>query len=300
MTRLRVLSHPSSLDHDTGPGHPERPARIRAIRRALEAAPLAPEWVEAPPAARADLERAHPPAHLDMLAARCASGGGLLDEDTVVSVGSWPAALHAAGAAIAAARSALAGTPAFAMTRPPGHHATATRAMGFCLINNVVVAARAVLDAGAVSRVLVVDWDVHHGNGTQDLVWDDARIRYVSLHQWPLYPGTGREDERGAHGNVFNVPRPPGEPRDRYVEALDAAVTRAVDGWTPGLMLVSAGFDAMAGDPLAGFTLEPEDYATWIARWRALGVPLASVLEGGYAPERIAQAALAHAAALVA
>jgi acetoin utilization deacetylase AcuC-like enzyme len=297
--RLRVVWHPSCLEHDGGPGHPESPERVRAIRRELLEGPLAPrlDWVEAPPADRPALERVHPAAHLDRLAAVSAAGGGRLDADTVMNAASFRAAQHAAGAAVAAAESALAGTPAFALVRPPGHHATADRAMGFCLINNVVVAARAALERHGLERVLIVDWDVHHGNGTQDLVEREPRIRYVSLHQWPLYPGTGREDERGV-GNIFNVPRPPGRPRPEYVEALDGAVRRATDGWSPQLLLISAGFDAMAGDPLAGFTLEPDDYATWVGRWRELHAPIASVLEGGYVPVRIARAAAALLAAL--
>jgi acetoin utilization deacetylase AcuC-like enzyme len=295
---LRILHHPSSLAHDTGPGHPERPARIEAITTRLRAAPFAMEWVSAPAAERAQLEAVHPAEQLDLLQAAARAGGGRVDEDTVLSEQSWTAAIHAAGAAVAAARSALDGVPAFAMVRPPGHHATAHQAMGFCLINNVVVAARAALDQWDLARVLIVDWDVHHGNGTQDLVWDDARIRFVSLHQWPLYPGTGRVEERGAHGNVFNVPLPPGLSRARYVSALNDAVAQATEGWQPELMLISAGFDAMAGDPLAGFTLEPDDYASWVTTWRGLGAPIASTLEGGYAPARIAVGAAAHARAL--
>jgi acetoin utilization deacetylase AcuC-like enzyme len=295
---LRIFWHPCCLEHDGGPDHPESPERIRAIRRALLEGPLAPRitWIEAPAADRAALERVHTTAYLDHLAAVDAHGGGRLDPDTVMNAASLRAARHAAGAAAAAAESALAGVSAFALVRPPGHHAPADRAMGFCLINNVVVAARGALEHG-LERVLIVDWDVHHGNGTQDLVERDRRIRYVSLHQWPLYPGTGRDDERGV-GNVFNVPRPPGRPRTEYVEVLDAAVRRATDGWSPELLLISAGFDALAGDPLAGFTLEPEDYATWVTRWRELGAPIASVLEGGYVPVRIARAAAAHLSAL--
>ncbi|UCG85120.1 MAG: histone deacetylase [Gemmatimonadota bacterium] len=196
-----------------------------------------------------------------------------------------------------AARSALAGSPAFAAVRPPGHHATADTAMGFCLIDNVVVASRWALDHGGIDQVLIVDWDVHHGNGTQALVEDDPRIRYVSFHQWPLYPGTGSEGERGV-GNVFNVLRPPGVPRATYVADLNAAVSRAIDGWAPGLILISAGFDGLAGDPLAGFTLEPEDYSRRVTEWRHLGLPIATLLEGGYDPGRTAWAAAAHLAAL--
>jgi acetoin utilization deacetylase AcuC-like enzyme len=291
---IRVFHHPATLEHDAGPGHPESPARIRAILRALEVGPLASRvaFEEAPAADREALERVHPPAYLDALHRHVLRGGGRLDADTVASPGSWDAALRAAGAAVAAAWSALDGVPAFAAVRPPGHHALATQAMGFCLINNVAVAAYAALARG-LSRVLIVDWDVHHGNGTQAIIEREPRIRYVSLHQWPLYPGTGRADERGV-GNVFNVPRPPGCPRGEYVAALDDAVRTATADWRPELVLLSAGFDAMAGDPLAGFTLEPDDYADWVTRWRGLGAPIASVLEGGYVPARIAAAAQAH------
>jgi acetoin utilization deacetylase AcuC-like enzyme len=194
---------------------------------------------------------------------------------------------------------ALEGTPAVAAVRPPGHHALASRAMGFCLLNNVVIAALAAINDRGLERVLIIDWDVHHGNGTQAMVESEPRIRYVSLHQWPLYPGTGRADERGV-GNIFNVPRPPGLPRATYRHDLEQAVAAATDGWTPQLILISAGFDAMAGDPLAGFTLEPDDYAAWVTAWMRLGAPVASVLEGGYAPPRVAQAAAAHVRALAA
>jgi acetoin utilization deacetylase AcuC-like enzyme len=296
---LAVFWHPSSLDHVVGPGHPESPERVRAIRKELLEGPLAARitWQESLPASRTAVERVHTPAHLALLESVDQQGGGRLDPDTAMNAASLGAALHAAGAAVAAAESAVAGTPAFALVRPPGHHATAGRAMGFCLINNVVVAARHALEHVGLERVLIVDWDVHHGNGTQDLVERDPRIRFVSLHQWPLYPGTGREDERGV-GNVFNVPRPPGRPRGEYVAALNDAVHRATRDWNPDLLLISAGFDAMAGDPLAGFTLEPEDYASWVTAWRGIGAPIASVLEGGYVPVRIARAAAAHLAAL--
>ena len=252
---------------------------------------------EAEPADEPALLRAHTRDYLELLSAVDRRGGGRLDEDTVMSRHSLAAARHAAGAAIRVARLALEGTPAFAATRPPGHHALPGAAMGFCLINNVVVAAHAVIEEGGLGRVLIVDWDVHHGNGTQAMVERDPRIRYVSLHQWPLYPGTGREEERGV-GNVFNVPRPAGLPRATYVRDLNDAVARATDGWKPDLLLISAGFDALAGDPLAQFPLEPEDYATWVREWRTMGVPMASVLEGGYAPARVAGAAAAHVRAL--
>lgn len=294
-----VVWHPTSLLHDPGPAHPESPARLEAILAALRSwsPPDDLKWQEAEPAPSNVLLQVHSRAYLDRLNEAASLGGARLDADTAMNAHSFEAARHAAGATIMAAELALGGSPAFAAVRPPGHHATATRAMGFCLVNNVVVAARWALDRGGIARVLIVDWDVHHGNGTQDLVRADRRIRYVSLHQWPLYPGTGRADERGV-GNIFNVPRPPGLPASVYVADLVAAVERATDRWVPELMLISAGFDAMAGDPLAGFTLEPNDYGTLVHRFRELDVPIASVLEGGYVPQRIAAAAVAHLQAL--
>jgi len=251
--------------------------------RTPELAPLV-AWIEAAPAGREILERVHRGAYLDALAALAASGGGPLDADTYLGPRSWEAAQAAAGVAVRAVEEAMArkGGTAFAAARPPGHHALAARAMGFCFVNNVVVAARHAQAQGA-ARVLIVDWDVHHGNGTQALVEADSSIRYVSLHQYPWYPGTGAAEERGV-GNVFNVPRPPGLPRLRYVRDLLDAVDAALAGWAPDVLLVSAGFDSLAGDPLGGFTLQPEDVATWTAELRArvAGRPVIAVLEGGY------------------
>ena len=292
-----VVTHPACLDHDAGPGHPERAARLRAVLRALADEPAA-ALREAAPAGRAALEAVHPAAYLDRVEAIARSGGGELDPDTSVVPGSWAAILGAAGAAVAAVDDALAGGSAFAAVRPPGHHALADRAMGFCVVNNVVVAARHAQRAG-VARVLVVDWDVHHGNGTQALVERDGSIRFVSLHQWPWYPGTGAAGERGV-GNVFNVPRPPGLPPERYVADLWEAIVEATTGWLPDVVLLSAGYDAMQGDPLGGFTLEPGHYAEWVERLRAHlpGVPVAGVLEGGYEPGRVAEGVRATVRAL--
>jgi acetoin utilization deacetylase AcuC-like enzyme len=296
---VHIVWHPSCLLHDAGPAHPESPRRVEAIverlRQSVPAAQLV--WHEAEPATDEAILRAHSEEHLELLARVSARGGGRLDADTAMGADSLDAARHAAGAAVLAARLALQDGVAFAPVRPPGHHATADRAMGFCLLNNVAVAAYAALEGMGRARVLIVDWDVHHGNGTQAIVEADARIRYVSLHQWPLYPGTGLATERGV-GNIFNVPRPPGRPPSEYVSDLAEAVARAVDGWTPELLLISSGFDAMAGDPLAGFTLEPEHYAAWTTEWRRIGCPIASILEGGYMPQRIAAAAAAHVGAL--
>jgi acetoin utilization deacetylase AcuC-like enzyme len=252
----------------------------------------------APPAPREALLAVHPARYLDHLEATARAGGGVLDADTIINGASWDAAIGGAGAVLAAVEGAVRGEPAFAAVRPPGHHALADRAMGFCLLANAVIGARAAPRSGS-ALVLIVDWDVHHGNGTQALIEPDPSVRYVSLHQWPAYPGTGRAEERGV-GNVFNVPMPPGLPPSRYVEGLWTAVSAATDQWTPDLVIVSAGFDAMAGDPLAGFTLEPEHYAELTRRLRER-VPEAGfvgVLEGGYVPARLADGVLAHLAAV--
>jgi len=245
-----VLFHPACQRHNAGPGHPERPERIVAVLEALRAADMAAtvEWCEARPAPREALERVHPASYLDGLERLALQGGGVLDADTAMSGASWDAAVAAAGVALGAVERGIATGTAFGATRPPGHHALAARAMGFCLINNAVVAARHAQQLGK-ARVLIVDWDVHHGNGTQALVERDASLRYVSMHQYPWYPGTGAEDERGV-GNVFNVPRPPGLPRQLYARDLLTAVDAALEGWPPDLLLVSAGFDSLNGDPL--------------------------------------------------
>ena len=255
---------------------------------------------EAAPAPRQELLAVHPDQYLASLEAMSARGGGALFLDTILSRDSWSAALGAAGAVLAAVdEGTRTNRHAFAAVRPPGHHALAARGMGFCLVNLVVVAARHAQRAGR-HRVLIIDWDVHHGNGTQALVEEDESVRYVSLHQHPWYPGTGAASERGV-GNIFNVPRGPGKPPSLYVGDLWSAVVAATTSWTPDLVLISAGFDAMAGDPLGGFTLEPEHYTdlTQRLRERLPTVPIVGLLEGGYVPARIAEGAAAHLRALL-
>jgi acetoin utilization deacetylase AcuC-like enzyme len=294
-----VFTHPDCLRHDPGPDHPETPARLRVLLDHLRPDPS----IELREAAPADLELlllVHPRTYLSSLEAMSARGGGVLFLDTLLNRESWSAVLGGTGALRAALDHALQGRGhAFAAIRPPGHHALAARGMGFCLVNNVVIGARHAQRNGR-GRVLIIDWDVHHGNGTQALVEDDPSVRYVSLHQYPWYPGTGAAGERGL-GNIFNVPRGPGKPPELYVGDLWSAVIAATSDWTPELVLISAGFDAMKGDPLGGFTLEPGDYAELTRRLREHlpAVPIVGLLEGGYVPERLATGVAAHLHALL-
>jgi len=232
-------------------------------------------------------------------------GGGVLDADTVVSSGSWDAATAAAGAVMTAVDLSLSGEAVrgFCAIRPPGHHALRDRGMGFCLFGNVALGAWHARVRHGLARVLIVDWDVHHGNGTQSLVEQDADLRFVSMHQWPWYPGTGGADDRGPHGSVRNVPLPPRLAPEVYRSTLLAAVDDVTRGWIPELVLVSAGFDSLRGDPLGGFTLELDDVT---ALTRALVERaevwcegrVVSALEGGYDPSRVAQAVVTHLHAL--
>jgi acetoin utilization deacetylase AcuC-like enzyme len=291
---IPVFTHPSCLRHDPGADHPETPARLQAVLARVRTEPGI-EVREAPSADREPLLAVHPDQYLSSLQAMSARGGGNLFLDTILNQHSWSAALGASGAVLAAVDHAAAGSGhAFAAIRPPGHHALGSRGMGFCLVNHVVVAARHAQRSGR-RQVLVIDWDVHHGNGTQALVEADASIRYVSLHQHPWYPGTGAASERGV-GNIFNVPRGPGKPAQLYVDDLWSAIVAATTNWTPELVLVSAGFDAMSGDPLGGFTLEPQHYTdlTLRLRDRLATAPIVGLLEGGYVPARIAEGVVAH------
>lgn len=292
---MQVTTARAGLGH---PGMPEQPERLAAVLRLLERdGRFMPS--EPPPAALEVLARVHPRPWLARIE-RAAAAGDDPGEECRLAPASWPAILAATGAVTALVDRALARAEhGFAVIRPPGHHASAEWAMGFCPVNQVVIALAHARAHGA-ERVLIIDWDVHHGNGTQELVAGDPAARFVSMHQSPWYPGTGAADERGV-GNLFNVPLPPGLRREEYREALWAAVVSATTGWVPELVLLSAGYDSLAGDPLGGFTLEPDDYATWVTRLRTRWptVPMVGVMEGGYAPERLAAGVLATLEALL-
>ena len=283
--------HPSSVEHETG-AHPENKARIVAIENELERRDwLGWERREAPEAELAQLERIHPAEHIEHIRAMAASGGGWFDADTVASPGSWDAALHAAGGACALVDAVMTGEAptAFAGLRPPGHHCEVARPMGFCLFNNVAVAAQHALDSHGAERVAIFDWDVHHGNGTNDIFHARRDVLYVSIHQSPLYPGTGPLRDVGegdGEGYTVNLPVPPGAGEPIWLSILQHLVTPVMRSFGPDLILVSAGFDAHRADPLAQCALATESFAKMAAHVREaardLDVPFGAVLEGGY------------------
>ena len=302
MSMLVVAGPAGAATHDGGPHHPERPARLLAVMDGVAALErdgfhvVSPDVAEAPMDA---LTRVHSRSYLAELEAFCAAGGGHLDADTYARADSWTAARLAAGAGLAALEELdrQGGGVGFVPVRPPGHHALADGAMGFCLLNNVAVAAASRTARG--DRVLIVDWDVHHGNGTQAIFWDDPDVLYVSTHQDPLYPGTGRADEvggAGAPGLTFNVPLPPGATGDVVRRALDQVARPAIEAFAPDWVLVSCGFDAHRQDPLSNLDLESGDFAE-LARIVAGFAPspgrLALFLEGGYDLEALRSSVVA-------
>ena len=305
---LTVFSHPACAGHDPVPGHPEQPARLAAALAAFKAPALAQcPLHEAPQATREALLRVHAPDHVERVFAAGEKDRPLqLDPDTVMAGGSLAAALHAAGAGIAAVDHVLAAPRrrAFCAVRPPGHHATAGTAMGFCLFNNIAVAAAHALQQHGLARLAIVDFDVHHGNGSQAMFWNEPRVLVASSHQWPLYPGSGAAAECGAHGNIVNAPLPAGSDGAAFRDAWRERILSRIAAFQPQLLLISAGFDGHRDDPLAGLRLVEDDFAWLTGELVALADlhahgRIVSMLEGGYDLAALTASTRAHALALL-
>ena len=307
MTTL-LVTHPACLEHLTPAGHPERPDRLRAIDRALEHERFQTLARVAAPAAELEtIALCHPMDYVTGIRDATPKTGLVgLDADTTLSPGSFEAALRAAGGAVYAVDEVMTGRAknAFVATRPPGHHTETARPMGFCLFNNAAIAARHAQKTHGIGRAAVVDFDVHHGNGSQDIFWADASVMYASTHQMPLYPGTGAASERGEHNNIVNAPLRPGDGGDAFRAAFERVILPRLREFQPELMVISAGFDAHMRDPLANLNLVEDDFA-WatralmeIADASASG-RVVSVLEGGYDLQGLGNSAAAHVAALM-
>ncbi len=307
MAKTALLTSPLFARHDTGPSHPERASRLGAIARRLESDGLLSDLVQvvAPEAELETIVRVHDRAHVAAIQAAVARGARVVDEgDTRVSSDSFRAALAAAGGAVRAVDLVLDGAcdNAFLAARPPGHHAERAESMGFCLFNNAAVAAAHLRVQRGLARVAILDWDVHHGNGTQHLFEEDPSVFYASLHQWPLYPGTGKADERGVgagEGATVNAPQPPGAGDRDWLAALEGTILPALEAFRPEFLIVSAGFDAHERDPLAQTRLSTEGFGRMTASTldlarRCCGGRLVSLLEGGYDLEALADSVATH------
>jgi acetoin utilization deacetylase AcuC-like enzyme len=308
---MLFFSHPACLEHDPGEGlygHPERPGRLRAIEAALGARDwLGWERREAPAASEAELMLVHPREHVEAIRRLCRSGGGAIDADTYAGRASYEAALRSAGGACAMTRALLAGEAqaGFAAGRPPGHHAEPSRAMGFCLFDNVAVAAALAIAELGVERVFILDWDVHHGNGTAEIFRRRADVLFASIHQGGIFPGTGAREDAGSgpgEGFTLNLPVPAGSGEDVWLSLLEEEVLPAAAEFAPQLVLISAGFDAHRDDPLAECRLEASSFARMADPTRAAaerwGAPVGAVLEGGYDLEALADSVVATMTAL--
>jgi acetoin utilization deacetylase AcuC-like enzyme len=303
-----LLAHPACLDHLTPAGHPERPDRLRAVEQALADERFQSLTREEAP--RAEIEaiaRAHPAAYIEALREAAPKEGLVrLDADTAMSPGSFEAALRAAGGAVRAVDAVMARTAAnaFVATRPPGHHAETATPMGFCLFNNAAIAARHAQVQHGAERIAIVDFDVHHGNGSQEIFWADPTVMYASTHEMPLYPGTGSKSERGEHNTIVNAPLRAGDGGAAFRQAMESAILPRLREFEPDLLIISAGFDAHARDPLANLNFAEADY-DWATR-KLMEVAdasargrVVSVLEGGYDLQGLANSAAAHVAALM-
>jgi acetoin utilization deacetylase AcuC-like enzyme len=308
LVRTLLFTHASGLSHEMGPGHPERPDRLRAIERELEAERFQSLIrVEAPEAAPEALLRVHPESYLAALdEAQPREGYAALDSDTVMCPKTLDAIRHAAGGAVAAVDEVMSGAAdtAFVVARPPGHHAGARNPMGFCFVNNVAIAARHAQAAHGAERVAIVDFDVHHGNGTQDIFWSDESVLFCSTHQAPFYPGTGGRNETGEHDTIVNAPLRAGSDGEVFAEALAERVFPRLREFRPDLILISAGFDAHVLDPLGGLRLSERDFGEATKRLmdiadRCCEGRIVSLLEGGYDLDGLGRSAAAHLLALM-
>jgi acetoin utilization deacetylase AcuC-like enzyme len=302
------ISHPATLAHDPGPGWPDGPARLRALFAALDAPRFAGlARLDAPPASRAALLRVHAPEHLARLEASTPKDGhAQLAADLVMNAGTYEAALRAAGGAVAAVDAVMrkAVRNAFVASRPPGHHARAEAPMGFCFFNNAAIAARHAMAAHGAGRVAIVDFDVHHGNGVQEIFWNEKNVLYCSTHQAPHYPGTGAVGETGAYDNIVNAPLRKGDGGEAFRAALTSRILPRLDAFKPDLVILCAGFDAHQHDPLGGLRFVEEDFRDVTLRVMEIAARrcdgrVVSLLEGGYVPEDLAASAAAHVGALM-
>jgi acetoin utilization deacetylase AcuC-like enzyme len=303
-----LVTHPACLDHLTPAGHPERPDRLRAIDRELEDERFQSlARVEAPRASLETIALCHPAGYVEEIRSAVPSAGLVrLDADTSMSPGTFEAVLRAVGGAVMAAEEVMAGRAAnaFCAIRPPGHHAETMRPMGFCIFNTAAITARHVVKRLAAERVAVVDFDVHHGNGTQEIFWSDPAVMYCSTHEMPLYPGTGARSERGDHDNIVNAPLRAGDGGEAFREAFTSTILPRLAAFRPDFLVISAGFDAHMRDPLANLNLLERDFA-WVTQ-RLMEVAdqsasghIVSVLEGGYDLQGLSRSAAAHVTALM-
>ena len=298
-----LISHADCLKHETPYGHPERVARLETIMSRLDDPAFSDlARVEAPECAVEHILRVHPKSYFDKISAASPLGGTVnLDPDTHMSTGSFRAAMRAAGAGVKAVDLVLNGEfkNAFCATRPPGHHAETARSMGFCLFGNVAIAAKYALDSAGLERVAVVDFDVHHGNGTSDLLWSESRALFASTHQMPLYPGSGHKSETGKHGQIINAPLAPGSGGREFRRAMEVKILPRIEAHDPELVLISAGFDAHRRDPLANLEFDESDFA-WATgalcdvAEKTCGGKIVSFLEGGYDLQALADSVAAH------
>lgn len=298
---MQIIYSDRFLDHHTGWFHPEQPERVTAIVKRLKTHPINSqlEWKEPTPIEqRSDLlawiSMVHDSEYIRTVELLSNQGGGRLDGDTPVSEASYEVALLAVSAWLDAVDTVLnRGLPVFTVARPPGHHALKNRGMGFCIFNNAVIAAKYALTRYKLNKVAILDWDVHHGNGTQELVWNDRQIAYVSAHQAPFYPGTGWQNETGNSGNILNIPLPSGTGSNEYMQVFDRFVIPFLQQFMADLLIVSAGFDANSGDPLASMELQPEDFGAFAQKCRQNFSRVIFGLEGGYDLGSLANSVLA-------